>query len=124
MKRLILLVVALCALSGSVLAQDATPAATPETTVSPDAPVLTVVTHDSFNVGESVLNAFEVSNNIQVRLLKSGDAGTMVNQAVLSKDAPLGDVTFVPAAKLERAQAHRTLGFLAAGVLDRSEVTP
>ncbi len=91
MKRfLFFLFIASLTLSAPVLAQSSTP----ESTISPDAPTLTVVTHDSFNVTDSVLQAFEVSHNIQVRLLKSGDAGTMVNQAVLSKDAPLGDVMY------------------------------
>ncbi len=89
MKRMAFLLAATLTLSGAALAQS-----TPEATVSPDAPTLTVVTHDSFSVSVAVLNAFEVSNNIQVRLLKSGDAGTMVNQAVLSRDAPLGDVMY------------------------------
>jgi thiamine transport system substrate-binding protein len=55
---------------------------------------LTVVTHDSFNVTENVLKQFETDNNITVQILRSGDAGEMVNKAVLSKDNPLGDVMY------------------------------
>lgn len=96
MKRiLILLTVTALTLSGAVWAQS-TPDSTPESTpvLSANATTLTVVTHDSFNVSESVLAAFETANDVRVQLLKSGDAGTMVNQAVLSKDAPLGDVMY------------------------------
>jgi len=55
---------------------------------------LTLVTHDSFNVSEAVLDAFQKENGITVQILKSGDAGAMVNQSILSKENPLGDVMF------------------------------
>ncbi len=60
-----------------------------------DEPVtLIVVTHDSFSVTEDLLAQFEAEHNIVVQILRSGDAGTMVNQAVLTKDNPLGDVLY------------------------------
>ena len=55
---------------------------------------LTVMTHDSFAVSESVLAAFEQANNIDVIFLASGDTGAALNKAILSKDAPLADVLF------------------------------
>src|SRR5690606_20739757 len=55
---------------------------------------LTLVTHDSFNVSEDVLAAFESETGITVEILRSGDAGRMVNQSILSKSNPLGDVLF------------------------------
>ena len=55
---------------------------------------LTVMTHASFAVSENILAAFEQANNIKVTFLASGDAGTMLNQAILTKDAPLADVLF------------------------------
>ncbi len=55
---------------------------------------LTLVTHDSFNVSEEVLNAFQTESGITVQILKNGDAGAMVNQSILSKANPLGDVMF------------------------------
>jgi thiamine transport system substrate-binding protein len=55
---------------------------------------LILVTHDSFAVSEAVLDAFQKDSGITVQILKNGDAGAMVNQAVLSKDNPLGDVMF------------------------------
>jgi len=63
--------------------------------LSSAAPVaLTVMTHSSFAVSESVLTAFEEANNIKVTFLASGDAGTMLNQAILTKDSPLADVLY------------------------------
>lgn len=55
---------------------------------------LTLVTHDSFNVSEEVLAQFEAETGITVEILRSGDAGSMVNQSILSKGNPLGDVLF------------------------------
>ncbi|MDN4475320.1 thiamine ABC transporter substrate-binding protein [Demequina sp. SYSU T00192] len=53
-----------------------------------------LVTHDSFAVPEDVLAAFEAESGIDVELVQPGDAGTLVNQLVLTKDAPLGDVVY------------------------------
>jgi thiamine transport system substrate-binding protein len=55
---------------------------------------LTVMTHDSFAVSDAVLKAFEQSTGIQVSVLKSGDAGEMLNKAILTKQAPLADVLY------------------------------
>ncbi|WJY40957.1 thiamine ABC transporter substrate-binding protein [Streptomyces sp. P9-2B-2] len=61
---------------------------------SADAKTVTLVSHDSFNVSKSVLAAFEKESGYKVRMLKGGDAGKAVNQAVLSKGNPQGDVFF------------------------------
>lgn len=55
---------------------------------------LTVMTHDSFAISEDVITQFETENNVDVIFLQSGDAGSMLNKAILSKDAPLADVLF------------------------------
>jgi thiamine transport system substrate-binding protein len=55
---------------------------------------LTVMTHDSFDVSEEVVQAFQEACSCQVKFLRSGDAGLMLNQALLSKDSPLADVIF------------------------------
>ncbi len=55
---------------------------------------LTIMTHDSFDVSEDVINAFQESCNCEVQFLKSGDTGLMLNQALLSKDNPLADVIY------------------------------
>jgi thiamine transport system substrate-binding protein len=55
---------------------------------------LTLLTHDSFAVSDSVLAAFEAANNAKVNILRAGDAGSMVNQAILTRDNPLADVLF------------------------------
>jgi len=55
---------------------------------------ITVVTHDSFAVSDDVLEAFENQTGITVKQVKSGDAGALVNQAILTKDHPQGDVLY------------------------------
>ncbi|WP_062070204.1 thiamine ABC transporter substrate-binding protein [Demequina sediminicola] len=55
---------------------------------------VTVVTHDSFAVPDDVLAAFEDETGLTVEFAAPGDAGSLVNQLVLTKDAPLGDVVF------------------------------
>ncbi|TQS43461.1 thiamine ABC transporter substrate-binding protein [Cryptosporangium phraense] len=63
---------------------------------SPDADptVVTLLTHDSFRISPGVLADFEHRSGLKVRVLRSGDAGTLVNQAVLSKGHPQGDVLY------------------------------
>lgn len=55
---------------------------------------LTVMTHDSFAVTDSVVQAFEKDNNAKVTFIKGGDAGAMLNKVILSKDSPLADVLY------------------------------
>jgi thiamine transport system substrate-binding protein len=55
---------------------------------------ITVMTHDSFDVSEEVVKSFEESNNAKVVFLQSGDAGAVLNKAILTRDAPLADVLF------------------------------
>lgn len=56
--------------------------------------VVTLVTHDSFAVSEDVLARFEAESGLTLEILYAGDAGTMVNQAILSKENPQGDVLY------------------------------
>jgi len=70
----------------------AAPTFTPEPTEIPK--TITLMSHDSFNASEDVIAAFEETNNVKIEFLRSGDAGAALNQAILSKDAPLADVFF------------------------------
>lgn len=55
---------------------------------------VTLVTHDSFAVAKADLRAFEREHDVDVRILKSGDAASALNQVILTKGEPLGDVMF------------------------------
>jgi thiamine transport system substrate-binding protein len=68
------------------------PQATPSEPAGPQ--TITVLTHDSFSVSEDVVQVFEEANNATVTFLPGGDAGTVLNKAILSKDAPLADILF------------------------------
>jgi thiamine transport system substrate-binding protein len=52
------------------------------------------VTHDSFAVSEAVIKSFEAENNAKVVFLQSGDAGAVLNRAILTREAPLADLLF------------------------------
>ena len=66
----------------------------PETAPTGAQPTLTLMTHDSFSVSEEVLKEFEQQEKVKVQVLKSGDAGSALNKAILSKSSPLADVFF------------------------------
>jgi thiamine transport system substrate-binding protein len=57
---------------------------------------LTLIAHDSFayGVSETTFATFTEETGIQVEVIAAGDAGALVNQAVLTKDNPLADVLF------------------------------
>ncbi|HEX5837358.1 MAG TPA: thiamine ABC transporter substrate-binding protein [Anaerolineales bacterium] len=84
MKRLLLLFILL--LAACAPESTATPSTGPET--------LTVMTHDSFSISEEVVRSFEEANNAEVVFLPGGDAGSVLNRAILTRDAPLADLLF------------------------------
>jgi thiamine transport system substrate-binding protein len=53
-----------------------------------------LMTHDSFAVSDGIIEAFETAHGVDVELLTAGDAGEMVNKAILTRDAPLADVLY------------------------------
>ncbi len=57
---------------------------------------LRLMAHDSFagSVNEETFAGFTERTGIGVEMIAAGDAGSMVNQAALSKDNPLADVMF------------------------------
>ncbi len=66
----------------------------PQSAAEETPPVLTVMTHDSFEISSEVIAAFEAEHNVKVVFLKSGDTGAALNKAILSKNAPLADVFY------------------------------
>jgi thiamine transport system substrate-binding protein len=55
---------------------------------------VTLITYDSFSVTEALLDDFTAETGITIDILTAGDSGTMVNQLILTKDAPIGDVVW------------------------------
>jgi thiamine transport system substrate-binding protein len=90
MKKKILYLLVLVALILSACAQSTT---TPASTSS--APrTLIVMTHDSFSASQSVIDEFQQANNVKLQFIASGDAGTALNKAILSKGNPFADVFY------------------------------
>ncbi|MBG95027.1 MAG: thiamine ABC transporter substrate-binding protein [Chloroflexi bacterium] len=55
---------------------------------------LTIITHDSFDIGTEIIAAFEAEHNAAVSIVKGGDAGEVINKAILTKGNPIGDVLY------------------------------
>ena len=68
------------------------PSTQPATTSTPV--TLTVMTHDSFAISQTVVQAFEQENQVKVVFLKSGDAGAALNRAILTRESPEADVFY------------------------------
>jgi thiamine transport system substrate-binding protein len=73
-----------------------TPDETPDISITPTPAMrtLAVMTHDSFAVSEEVVAAFEQQHNLRVQYILSGDTGTALNRAILSRDNPIADVFY------------------------------
>ena len=70
---------------------------TTTTTTAAETPdTLTIMSHDSFagGVTEETFGPFTADTGIEVEVLPAGDAGSMVNQAILTADNPVADVLF------------------------------
>ncbi len=81
---------------------------------------LVLVTHDSFALSDGTLEAFTDDTGIEVVLQTAGDAGSMVNQAVLTRDNPIGDVMYgVDNTFLSRAVSEGVFEPYAASGIDR-----
>lgn len=70
------------------------------------AQTLTVLTHDSFNISQAVIDAFTAETGIGLEFIAAGDANEVVSRAILTRDNPLGDLLYgVDNSSLSRAVA-------------------
>jgi thiamine transport system substrate-binding protein len=53
-----------------------------------------LLTHDSFALSQERLDLFTSETGIKLTIQTAGDAGTMLNQAILTKDNPIADVMY------------------------------
>lgn len=88
MKRtyLLLTLTLILGLLAACAPQSASPSESPR--------VLTVMTHDSFAASEGLIAQFEAEHNVTVSFIRSGDTGSALNQAILSRENPLADVFY------------------------------
>lgn len=89
------LLVLLAACGAQPQATQPTAAPAPDATAAPqEGRRLVVMTHDSFDISAEVVAAFEQQTGATVEFLPSGDTGSALNKAILSKATPLADVFF------------------------------
>ncbi|WP_244931183.1 thiamine ABC transporter substrate-binding protein [Nocardioides sp. W7] len=53
-----------------------------------------LITHESFTLPEELTEKFEADTGLRLTVRAAGDAGTLTNKLVLTKDSPTGDVAF------------------------------
>jgi thiamine transport system substrate-binding protein len=73
------------------------PSSASSTTTSPVAPRIATVrllAHSSFALSKPVLAEFTAQTGYKVKLVQPGDAGVMVNAAILRKNEPVADALF------------------------------
>lgn len=59
-----------------------------------ETPVLKVMTHDSFAISVELVTKFEEAHQARLVFVPSGDAGSVLNRAILTKDSPQADVLY------------------------------
>ncbi|HJM53322.1 MAG TPA: thiamine ABC transporter substrate-binding protein, partial [Dehalococcoidia bacterium] len=65
---------------------------------------LVIMTHDSFDISETIIDEFETDNDATVVIQKAGDAGEALVRAILEKNNPSADLLYgIDNTYLERA---------------------
>lgn len=78
MRKLVALVISTLVLTGCA----------PQTTL------VRLATHDSFAISEELIAKFEQDTGYDLEIIRLGDAGTLTNQLILTKNAPVADAFF------------------------------
>ena len=55
---------------------------------------VTLVAHDSFAISDDSIAEFQEASGFELEIIRAGDAGSLTNRLVLTKDAPIADVVF------------------------------
>jgi thiamine transport system substrate-binding protein len=55
---------------------------------------VTLVAHDSFAISDELIAEFEAASGFDLEIIRAGDAGSLTNRLVLTKDSPIADVVF------------------------------
>jgi thiamine transport system substrate-binding protein len=55
---------------------------------------VTLVAHDSFAISDESIAEFQEASGFELEIIRAGDAGSLTNRLVLTKDAPIADVVF------------------------------
>ena len=55
---------------------------------------VTLVAHDSFAISDESIAQFQGTSGYELDIIRAGDAGSLTNRLVLTKDSPIADVVF------------------------------
>jgi thiamine transport system substrate-binding protein len=55
---------------------------------------VTLVAHDSFAISDESIAEFQEASGFELEIIRAGDAGSLTNRLVLTKDSPIADVAF------------------------------
>ena len=55
---------------------------------------VTLVAHDSFAISDESIAQFQEASGLELEIIRAGDAGSLTNRLVLTKDSPIADVVF------------------------------
>jgi thiamine transport system substrate-binding protein len=55
---------------------------------------VTIVAHDSFAISDESISEFQQQTGFELEIIRAGDAGSLTNRLVLTKDSPIADVVF------------------------------
>jgi thiamine transport system substrate-binding protein len=55
---------------------------------------VTLVAHDSFAISDESIAEFEAASGFDLEIIRAGDAGSLTNRLVLTKDSPIADIVF------------------------------
>jgi len=61
---------------------------------NPAATTVTLVAHDSFAISDESINEFKAKYGFELEIIRAGDAGSLTNRLVLTKNSPIADVVF------------------------------
>jgi thiamine transport system substrate-binding protein len=55
---------------------------------------VTLIAHDSFAISDGSIAEFQEASGFELEIIRAGDAGSLTNRLVLTKDSPIADVVF------------------------------
>ena len=61
---------------------------------TPDNPLVRLAAHDSFVMSDELIEQFESDTGYDVEIIRFGDTGSLTNQLILTKNAPVADAFF------------------------------
>jgi len=55
---------------------------------------VTLVAHDSFAISDESIAEFQAASGFELEIIRAGDAGSLTNRLVLTKESPIADAVF------------------------------